>query len=66
MTNFVIGKLGLSCRFDWPSHDSNWFSAADNISRLIVNISYNNPNDNFYIIGNLVVDDDSCVLFAQK
>lgn len=56
MTNFVIGKLGLSCRFDWPSHDSNWFSAADDISRLIVNISYNNPNDNFYIIGNNDLD----------
>ena len=46
----------MSCTFDWPSHDSNWFSAADDISRLIVNISYNNPNDNFYIIGNNDLD----------
>jgi hypothetical protein len=52
MTNFVIGKLGLSCRFNWPEHNTGWFSAADDISRLIVNLSYNNPEDNFYIIGN--------------
>ena len=52
MTNFVIGKMGLACRFNWPTHNNGWFSAADDISRLIVNLSYNNPNDKFYIIGN--------------
>ena len=51
MTNFVVGKLGLSCRFDWSENKTNWFSPADDTAKLIINMSYNNPNDNFYIIG---------------
>ena len=47
MTNFAIGKIGLSCRFNWPEHDSGWFSAADYIYRLIVNLSYNNQSEKF-------------------
>ena len=56
MTNFVIGKLGLSVRFDFPEHNSGWFSAADDTARLVVNLSYNNPNDSFYIVGNNDLD----------
>ena len=56
MANFVIGKIGLSCRFDWDNKDNDWFSPADDIARLIVNLSFNNPNDNFYIIGNNDLD----------
>ena len=39
MTNFVIGKLGLSVRFDFPEYNSGWFSAADDTARLVVNLS---------------------------
>ena len=51
MTNFVVGKIGLSCRFDWQENKTSWFSPADDTVRLIINLSYNNPKDNFYIIG---------------
>ena len=51
MTNFVVGKIGLPIRFDWINYKSKFFSPADDISRLIVNLSFNNPSDNFYIIG---------------
>ena len=49
MTNFVVGKLGLTCRFDWSENKTNWFSPADDTAKLIINMSYNNPDDNFYI-----------------
>ena len=51
MTNFVVGKIGLPIRFNWLDYKSNFFSPADDISRLIVNLSFNNPSDSFYIIG---------------
>ena len=51
MTNFVVGKIGLPIRFNWLNYKSKFFSPADDISRLIVNLSFNNPSDNFYIIG---------------
>ena len=57
MTNFVVGKIGLPIRFNWVSHKSKFFSPADDISRLIVNLSFNNPADNFYIIGKNDFDD---------
>ena len=56
MANFVVGKIGLSCKFNWENIDNHWFSPADDIARLIVNLSFNNPNDNFYIIGNNDLD----------
>ena len=51
MSNFVVGKIGLPIRFNWLDYKSNFFSPADDISRLIVNLSFNNPSDKFYIIG---------------
>ena len=55
--NFVAGKIGLTIRFNWKNTDTGWFSAADDLARLVVNLSYNNPNDNFYLIGPNDVND---------
>ena len=57
MTNFVVGKIGLPIRFNWLDYKSNFFSPADDISRLIVNLSFNNPSDSFYIIGKNDIDE---------
>ena len=57
MTNFVVGKIGLPIRFNWLDYKSNIFSPADDISRLIVNLSFNNPSDSFYIIGKNDIDE---------
>ena len=54
--NFVAGKIGLTIRFNWKNTDTGWFSAADDTARLVVNLSYNNPNDSFYIVGNNDLD----------
>ena len=55
--NFVAGKIGLTIRFNWKNTDTGWFSAADDLARLVVNLAYNNPNDNFYLIGPNDVND---------
>ena len=53
MTNFVYAKVGLSLRFNTidVGVKGDFFSGSDDWVRLLVNLAYNNPDDNFYIIG---------------
>ena len=53
MTNFVYAKVGLSLRFNTidVGGKGDLFSGSDDWVRLLVNLAYNNPDDNFYIIG---------------
>ena len=53
MANFAYAKVGLSLRFDSIDKGSkgNFFSGSDDWVRLLVNLAYNNPADNFFIIG---------------
>ena len=53
MTNFVYAKVGLSLRFNTidVGGKGDFFSGSDDLIRLLVNLAYNNPDDNFYIIG---------------
>ena len=49
MTNFAFGKTGLQLRFNFFEKSEN-FKSADHC-KLLINLAYNNPKDNFYIIG---------------
>ena len=49
MTNFAFGKTGLQLRFNFSEKSEN-FKSADHC-KLLINLAYNNPKDNFYIIG---------------
>ena len=51
MTNFAYSKVGLNLNFEFCENKGNFFSGADDWVRLLINLSFNNPNDNFYIIG---------------
>ena len=50
MTNFAYSKVGLNLNFEFCENKGNFFSGADDWVRLSINLSFNNPNDNFYII----------------
>jgi len=53
MTNIAYAKVGLSLRFDSIDKGTkgNFFSGSDDWVRFLVNLAYNNPDDNFFIIG---------------
>jgi len=53
MSNIAYAKVGLSLRFETIDVGSkgNFFSGSDDWVRLLVNLAYNNPDDNFFIIG---------------
>ena len=48
MANFVFAKNGIHLDFD---SGSKLFFASSDHCRLLINLAYNNPDDNFYIIG---------------
>ena len=49
MTNFAYAKTGLKLKFPLDV-DSGKYNSND-YCKLLINLAYNNPNDNFYIIG---------------
>mgnify|MGYP003115998641 FL=1 len=49
MTNFAYAKTGLTLKFPLDV-DSGRYNSND-YCKLLINLAYNNPNDNFYIIG---------------
>lgn len=49
MTNFAYAKTGLMLKFDFWEKGEN-FKSADHC-KLLINLAYNNPDDNFYLIG---------------
>jgi hypothetical protein len=51
MANFAYSKVGLNLNFEFYENKGNFFSGADDWVKLLINLSFNNPNDNFYIIG---------------
>ena len=49
MSNIAFAKTGLTLKFDLGGNIENFKS--DDHCKLLTNLAYNNPNDNFYIIG---------------
>tara|TARA_Y100001970_G_scaffold142083_1_gene174810 strand:- start:131 stop:1417 length:1287 start_codon:yes stop_codon:yes gene_type:complete len=49
MANIAFAKTGLMMKFDFWEKAEN-FKSADHC-KLLINLAYNNPDDNFYIIG---------------
>ena len=49
MTNFAFGKTGLMLKFNFFERGENYKSADH--CKLLINLAYNNPEDNFYLIG---------------
>ena len=49
MTNIAFAKTGLMMKFDFFEKKEN-FKSADHC-KLLINLAYNNPDDNFYLIG---------------
>ena len=49
MTNFAFGKTGLVMKFNFSERGENYKSSDH--CKLLINLAYNNPEDNFYLIG---------------
>ena len=55
MANILFAKVGLTLpKAIWGS--DNLAAGFDDDVRFLVNVSYNNPDDNFYVIGNNTLD----------
>ena len=49
MANIAFAKTGLMMKFNFWEKSEN-FKSADHC-KLLINLAYNNTDDNFYIIG---------------
>ena len=68
MSNIAFAKTGLTLKFDLGGNIENFKS--DDHCKLLTNLAYNNPNDNFYIIGvsnlNQIKMQDKKILFPNN